>query len=96
VDQGEDEVKSLIIAAMIVAGVAPVQAQDITPRELLGITVGAIVGYELTKQRDEPRPVIQQQQVVIAHRHEPRKVCWLRQLYNAGGPPVIVQECQYQ
>lgn len=88
--------KSLIIAAVIVAGVAPVQAQDITPRELLGITVGAIVGYELTKERDEPRPVIQQQQVVIAHRHEPRKVCWLRQLYNAGGPPVIVQECQYQ
>ena len=92
--------KTLVIAAVVAAAVTPVQAQDLTGRELFGIAAGAVIGYHIMKERDEPRvvyhqPVYHQPQVVIVqplrHPH-----CYLRQAYSAPGQgAVYVQECRY-
>ena len=93
-------VTSFVVAAAIAAGTAaPVQAQDLTNRELFGIAAGAIIGYHIMKEREEPRvvyqPVYTQPQVVIVQPlRQPH--CYLRQAYSAPGQgAVYVQECRY-
>ena len=85
------------VAALAVAAstAAPVQAQDLTNRELFGIAAGAIIGYHIMKEREEPRVVYQQPQVVIVQPlRQPH--CYLRQAYSAPGQgAVYVQECRY-
>ena len=93
-------VTSFVVAAAIAAGTAaPVQAQDLTNRELFGIAAGAIIGYHIMKEREEPRvvyqPVYTQPQVVIVQPlRQPH--CYLRQAYSAPGQgAVYVQESRY-
>ena len=93
-------VTSFVVAAAIAAGTAaPVQAQDLTNRELFGIAAGAIIGYHILKEREEPRvvyqPVYTQPQVVIVQPlRQPH--CYLRHAYSAPGQgAVYVQECRY-
>jgi hypothetical protein len=92
-------VTSFVVAAAIAAGTAaPVQAQDLTNRELFGIAAGAIIGYHIMKEREEPRvvyqQVYQQPQVIVVQPRQPH--CYLRQAYSAPGQgAVYVQECRY-
>jgi hypothetical protein len=88
------------VAALAVAAstAAPVQAQDLTQRELFGIAAGAIIGYHIMKEREEPRvvyqQVYQQPQVIVVQPRQPH--CYLRQAYSAPGQgAVYVQECRY-
>jgi len=88
------------VAALAVAAstAAPVQAQDLTNRELFGIAAGAIIGYHIMKEREEPRvvyqQVYQQPQVIVVQPRQPH--CYLRQAYSAPGQgAVYVQECRY-
>ena len=95
--------KTLVIAAVVAAAVTPAQAQDLTGRELFGIAAGAVIGYHIMKERDEPRavyqpvyqPVYAQPQVIIVQPlRQPH--CYLRQAYSAPGQgAVYVQECRY-
>ena len=92
-------VKTLIVAVAVAASAtAPVQAQDLTNRELFGIAAGAIIGYHIMQERNEPRvvqvPVYQQPQVIVVQPRQPH--CYLRQAYSAPGQgAVYVQECRY-
>ena len=92
-------VTSFVVAVAIAAGTAaPVQAQDLTNRELFGIAAGAIIGYHIMKEREEPRvvyqQVYQQPQVIVVQPRQPH--CYLRQAYSAPGQgAVYVQECRY-
>jgi len=94
-------VTSFVVALAVAASTAaPVQAQDLTNRELFGIAAGAIIGYHIMKEREEPRviyqqPVYQQPQVIIVQPlRQPH--CYLRQAYSAPGQgAVYVQECRY-
>jgi hypothetical protein len=83
-------VTSFALALAVIA--APVQAQDLTQRELFGIAAGAIIGYHIMKEREEP---YQQPQVIIVQPlRQPH--CYLRQAYSAPGQgAVYVQECRY-
>ena len=90
--------KTLVIAAVVALQV-PAQAQDLQPRELFGIAAGAIIGYHIMKQHDEPRmvqvPVYTQPQVIIVQPLR-QPYCYLRQAYSAPGQgAVYVQECRY-
>ena len=90
-------VTSFALALAVTA--APVQAQDLTQRELFGIAAGAIIGYHIMKEREEPRVVYQQvytqpQVIIVQPLRQP--VCYLRQAYSAPGQgAVYVQECRY-
>ena len=89
-------VTSFALALAVIA--APVQAQDLTQRELFGIAAGAIIGYHIMKEREEPRvvyqQVYQQPQVIVVQPRQPH--CYLRQAYSAPGQgAVYVQECRY-
>ena len=93
-------VKTLIAAVAVAASAtAPVQAQDLTNRELFGIAAGAIIGYHIMKEREEPRVVYQQvytqpQVIIVQPLRQPH--CYLRQAYSAPGQgAVYVQECRY-
>ena len=88
-------VKTLVIATAAAAVIMPAQAQDLQPREVAGIVVGAIIGYELMKERNEPRVIVQQPQpVIVVEQRRPH--CYLRQAYSAPGQgAVYVQECRY-
>jgi hypothetical protein len=93
-------VTSFVVAAAIAASTAaPVQAQDLTNRELFGIAAGAIIGYHIMKEREEPRVVYQQvytqpQVIIVQPLRQPH--CYLRQAYSAPGQgAVYVQECRY-
>ena len=92
-------VTSFVVALAVAAGTAaPVQAQDLTNRELFGIAAGAIIGYHIMKEREEPRvvyqQVYQQPQVIVVQPRQPH--CYLRQAYSAPGQgAVYVQECRY-
>ena len=73
--------KTLVIAAVVALQV-PAQAQDLQPRELFGIAAGAIIGYHIMKQHDEPRMVqvpvyTQPQYIVVQPLRQP--YCYLRQ-----------------
>jgi len=88
------------VAALAVAAstAAPVQAQDLTNRELFGIAAGAIIGYHIMQERNEPRvvqvPVYTQPQYIVVQPRQPQ--CYLRQAYSAPGQgAVYVQECRY-
>ena len=93
-------VTSFVVALAVAASTAaPVQAQDLTQRELFGIAAGAIIGYHIMKEREEPRvvyqPVYTQPQVVIVQPLR-QPYCYLRQAYSAPGQgAVYVQECRY-
>ena len=92
-------VTSFVVAVAVAASTAaPVQAQDLTNRELFGIAAGAIIGYHIMKEREEPRvvyqQVYQQPQVIVVQPRQPH--CYLRQAYSAPGQgAVYVQECRY-
>ena len=92
-------VTSFVVALAVAASTAaPVQAQDLTQRELFGIAAGAIIGYHIMKEREEPRvvyqQVYQQPQVIVVQPRQPH--CYLRQAYSAPGQgAVYVQECRY-
>ena len=93
-------VTSFVVALAVAASTsAPVQAQDLTQRELFGIAAGAIIGYHIMKEREEPRVVYQQvytqpQVVIVQPLRQPH--CYLRQAYSAPGQgAVYVQECRY-
>ena len=92
-------VTSFVVALAVAASTAaPVQAQDLTNRELFGIAAGAIIGYHIMKEREEPRvvyqQVYQQPQVIVGPLRQPH--CYLRQAYSAPGQgAVYVQECRY-
>jgi hypothetical protein len=92
-------VKTLIAAVAVAASAtAPVQAQDLTNRELFGIAAGAIIGYHIMQERTEQRhvqvPVYTQPQYIVVQPRQP--VCYLRQAYSAPGQgAVYVQECRY-
>ena len=93
-------VTSFVVALAVAASTAvPVQAQDLTNRELFGIAAGAIIGYHIMKEREEPRVVYQQvytqpQVVIVQPLRQPH--CYLRQAYSAPGQgAVYVQECRY-
>ena len=92
-------VTSFVVALAVAASTAaPVQAQDLTNRELFGIAAGAIIGYHIMKEREEPRvvyqQVYQQPQVIVVQPRQPH--CYLRQAYSAPGQgAVYVQECRY-
>jgi len=92
-------VTSFALALAVAASTAaPVQAQDLTNRELFGIAAGAIIGYHIMKEREEPRvvyqQVYQQPQVIVVQPRQPH--CYLRQAYSAPGQgAVYVQECRY-
>ena len=83
----------IAIVAVAAALAAPVHA-DITQRDVLGVAIGALIGYQLSKshsqpQHGQPAPVHQ------GHRHDHMPpTCVLRQVYSAPGQgPVYVQEC---
>lgn len=91
-------VKTLIAAVAVAAAVAPVQAQELTPREVFGIAAGAIIGYHIMQEHNEPRvvqvPVYTQPQYIVVQPRQPQ--CYLRQAYSAPGQgAVYVQECRY-
>ena len=89
-------VTSFALALAVIA--APVQAQDLTNRELFGIAAGAIIGYHIMQERTEQRhvqvPVYTQPQYIVVQPRQPQ--CYLRQAYSAPGQgAVYVQECRY-
>jgi nitrous oxide reductase accessory protein NosL len=90
-------VKTLTAALAVAACVAaPVQAQELTPREVFGIAAGAIIGYHIMQERNEPRVIVQQQPQVIVVQPLRQPYCYLRQAYSAPGQgAVYVQECRY-
>lgn len=89
--------KQLKIAIVAVAAViaAPAHA-DITQRDVLGVAIGAFIGYQLAKPRSQPQHD-QPQSVPMhqGHRHDHMPAtCVLRQVYSAPGQgPIYVQEC---
>lgn len=84
-----------LIAVVAAAVILPTQAQELTPREVFGIAAGAIIGYHIMQERNEPRVIVQQQpQVIVVEQRRPH--CYLRQAYSAPGQgAVYVQECRY-
>ena len=87
--------KHVKIAIVALAAVIAVPAHaDITQRDVLGVAIGALIGYQLAKtgsqpQHGHPQPVHQ------GHRHDHMPpTCVLRQVYSAPGQgPIYVQEC---
>ena len=85
-----------LIAVVATAVIMPTQAQDLTPREVFGIAAGAIIGYHIMQERNEPRVIVQQQPQVIVVQPLRQPQCYLRQAYSAPGQgAVYVQECRY-
>lgn len=87
-----------LIAALAAAAAGAAPAQELTPREVFGIAAGAIIGYHIMQERNEPRvvqvPVYTQPQVIVVQQRQPH--CYLRQAYSAPGQgAVYVQECRY-
>ena len=89
--------KHVKIAIVALAAVIAVPAHaDITQRDVLGVAIGALIGYQLSKPHSQPQhghpqsaPVYQGQR----HDHMP-PTCVLRQVYSAPGQgPLYVQEC---
>ena len=89
--------KHVKIALVTVAAALAIPAHaDITQRDVLGVAIGALIGYQLSKPHSQPQhghpqsaPVYQGQR----HDHMP-PTCVLRQVYSAPGQgPLYVQEC---
>ena len=85
----------IALVTVVTALAAPAHA-DITQRDVLGVAIGALIGYQLSKPHSQPQhghpqssPVYQGQR----HDHMP-PTCVLRQVYSAPGQgPLYVQEC---
>ena len=93
-------IKRLIVAALVALSILPAQSQELQPREVIGIVAGAIIGYHIMQQREEPRvihtPIYQQQSQAINLRPSRQPYCYLREAWPmVGQGPVYVQECKY-
>lgn len=89
--------KHVKIAIVAVAAALAIPAHaDITQRDVLGVAIGALIGYQLSKPHSQPQHGHPQSAPVYqGHRHDHMPpTCVLRQVYSAPGQgPVYVQEC---
>jgi hypothetical protein len=83
----------IALVTVVAALAAPAHA-DITQRDVLGVAIGALIGYQLSKSHSQPQHG-QPQPVHQGHRHDHMPAtCVLRQVYSAPGQgPIYVQEC---
>ena len=85
----------IAIVALAAALAIPAHA-DITQRDVLGVAIGALIGYQLAKPRAAHQPGYTPPVPVHhghGHDHMP-PTCVLRQVYSApGNGPIYVQEC---